>query len=126
MQLHLSPPQLGALQVDVSVRDGVLSARLEAQAPATQQILVDNLSQLKDSLTQQGVNFDRIEVRLAGSGAGFGGSNSTDRSFAQQQEGSLPWDPQPPASDGGDPASAVPAPNWLASRKPLTSLDIMI
>src|SRR5262249_16723958 len=58
MQLPLDPPDLGSLLVNVSVHDGVLSARLETQNPATQQVLVDNLSQLKDSLTQQGVSFD--------------------------------------------------------------------
>jgi len=52
----------------------ILSARLEAQSPATQQVLVDNLSQLKNSLTQQGVAFDRIDVHLAGSQTGSGGA----------------------------------------------------
>jgi flagellar hook-length control protein FliK len=127
LQMQLNPPQLGALQVDVSVRDGVLSARLETQTPATQQILVDNLSQLKDSLTQQGVSFDRIEVRLAASGSGFGGSGSTDPSFAQQQQDAgLPWEYQPAATDVADPVSPPPAPGRMDLRKPLTSLDVMI
>lgn len=126
MQLHLNPPQLGALQVDVSFRDGVMSARLEAQTSTTQQILVDNLSQLKESLTQQGVNFDRIDVRLAGSGTGSSGSGSTDPSFSQQPEGGLPWEQPPAASDNSDPIAALPAPGRPDFRKPLTSLDVMI
>ena len=78
MQVHLNPPELGSLQVDVSVNGGVLSARLEAQTPAAQQILVDNLSQLKNSLSQQGVSFDRIDVRLADSNRGAGGSGTAN------------------------------------------------
>ena len=87
MQLHLRPPELGNVQIDVSMRDGLLSARLEAQSPATHQLLSDNLSQLKDSLAQQGVQVDRLEVGLSDSmrsdvsTGGFSG-----RSFEQHQQ----------------------------------------
>jgi flagellar hook-length control protein FliK len=126
MQLHLNPPELGALQVDVSMRDGVLSARIEAQTSAAQQILTDNISQLKDSLTQQGVSFDRIDVHLAGSNTGSGGAGSADKSFAQQQEGSLPWDQQFAQPESDESALRAPVPTVRNARIPLTSLDIMI
>jgi flagellar hook-length control protein FliK len=126
MQLHLNPPELGALQVDVALHDGMLSARIEAQTPAAQQILVDNISQLKESLTQQGVNFDRIDVHLAGSHSGSGGSSTADRSFAQQHDGALPWDQPVPQPESADTATARSAPVARNSRIPLTSLDIMI
>jgi flagellar hook-length control protein FliK len=128
MQLQLTPPDLGALQVSVSVRDGVLSARLETQNPATQRILADNLSQLKDSLTQQGVTFDRIDVHLAGSNTGSGGSGATDPSFGGQPEGNIPWD-QAAAyvpAEGDDPLRNQPGPHGTISRAPLTSLDVMV
>ncbi|HEY2251790.1 MAG TPA: flagellar hook-length control protein FliK [Planctomycetaceae bacterium] len=125
MQLHLNPPELGALQVDVSMHDGVLSARIEAQSPTAQQILTDNISQLKDSLTQQGVSFDRIDVHLAGSNSGSGGSGTADKSFAQQQEGGLPWDQQFVQSETDNTVPQAPGPAVRASRAPLTSLDIM-
>jgi flagellar hook-length control protein FliK len=126
MQLHLNPPELGALSVDVSMHDGVLSARIEAQTPNARQILVDNISQLKDSLTQQGVSFDRIDVQLAGSNWGSGGSSTADKSFAQQQDGALPWDQQlvPPESD--ESAIRKPAMTARDPRLALTTLDIMI
>ena len=126
MQLHLNPPELGALQVDVSMRDGVLSARIEAQTTSAQQILTDNLSQLKDSLTQQGVSFDRIDVHLAGSNAGSGGAGSAGNSFAQQQDGGHNWDQQLVQPESDDAAPRAPAPVVRNSRVPLTSLDIMI
>lgn len=126
MQLHLNPPELGALQVDVSMHDGVLSARIEAQTSTTQQILVDNISQLKDSLTQQGVSFDRIDVHLAGSNAGSAGSGTADRSFAQQQDAALPWDQQFVQPEIDDSALRAPVQAVRTSRVPLTSLDIMI
>jgi flagellar hook-length control protein FliK len=126
MQLHLNPPELGALQVDVSMRDGVLSARIEAQTSTAQQILTDNISQLKDSLTQQGVSFDRIDVHLAGSNTGSGGTGTADKSFAQQQDGGLPWNQQFVQPESDDSAPLAPVSVVRNVRIPLTSLDIMI
>ena len=128
MQLLLNPADLGALQVNVSVHDGVLSARLEAQNPTTQQILVDNLSQLKDSLTQQGVTFDRIDVHLAGSHTGSGGSGFADPSFGRQQQEALPWGQISGLAHAEKPELVrnSPALSGSGSRVPLKSLDIMV
>jgi flagellar hook-length control protein FliK len=128
MRLELSPPDLGALQVSVSVHNGVLSARLEAQNPTTRQILADNLSQLKDSLTQQGVAFDRIDVRPGDSNAGSGGSRPADLSSGGQHEGNTPSD-QGQAfapAENDDPLRNQPGPRGPVSRAPLTSLDVMV
>jgi flagellar hook-length control protein FliK len=128
MLLQLSPPALGPLQVSVAVHDGLLSARLEAQNPTTRQILADNLSQLKDSLTQQGVAFDRIDVRLAASSTGSGGSGRADSSPGGQQEGNIPWDQVQPfaPAERDDPLRNQIGPRGPVSRAPLTSLDVMI
>ncbi|HLJ11074.1 MAG TPA: flagellar hook-length control protein FliK [Planctomycetaceae bacterium] len=128
MQLLLNPPDLGSLQVNVTMHDGVLSARLETQTPATQQILVDNLSQLKDSLNQQGVAFDRIDVRLAGSSSGTGGWGSPDPSFGGQQEGALPYDQAQSfaQTENDDPVISRPSPNGSGLRTALTSLDVKV
>ncbi len=128
MQFLLNPPDLGALQVSVAVHDGVLSARLEAQNSTTRQILTDNISQLKNSLTEQGVSFDRIDVQLAGSNTSSNGSGTADQFFGRQQEGRLPWDQSPllatPETD--DPVRNNSAARGPVSRVPLTSLDIMV
>jgi flagellar hook-length control protein FliK len=128
MQLQLSPPDLGSLQINVSVHDGVLSARLEAQSPTTQQILVDNLSQLKNSLTQQGVAFDRIDVRLAGSQTGSSSSGSAESSFAQQQQGAYSWEQNPvfDPTETDAPPSVSPQTPRSFSRIAATSLDVTV
>ncbi len=128
MQLQLSPPDLGSLQINVSVHDGVLSARLEVQNPTTQQILVDNLSQLKNSLTQQGVAFDRIDVRLAGSQTGSGFSGSAESSFAQQQQSAFSWEQNPvfEAIETDATPSGSPQSPRTFSRIAVTSLDVTV
>lgn len=128
MQLHLTPPDMGSVQVDVTVRDGVLSARLEAQSSSTQQILSDNLPALKESLSQQGLAFDRIDVHLAGSNAGSGGSGNANASLAQQQDqqGGMPWDQQFNEAAADDTVVAPAAPAGRNALARLTALDIMV
>jgi subtilase-type serine protease len=128
MQLQLSPPDLGSLQISVSVHEGVLSARLEAQNPTTQQILVDNLSQLKNSLTQQGVAFDRIDVRLAGSQTGSGSSGTADSLFGQQQQNAFSWEQNPAfeSTETDAPAPANPQSPGRFPRIAVTSLDVTV
>ena len=126
LQLQLNPPDLGTVRVDVALHDGVLSARIETQSPTTQQILADNLSQLKDSLAQQGVSFDRIDVRLAGTETGFGGAGTADPSFARHGD-------SPPDQGAGfvmteadDAVRSSSAPRVPVTRISRTSLDVTI
>ena len=126
LQLQLKPSDLGTVRVDVALHDGVLSVRIEAQSPTTQQILADNLSQLKDSLAQQGVSFDRIDVRLAGTETGFGGAGTADPSFARHGD-------SPPDQGAGfvmteadDAVRSSSAPRVPVTRISRTSLDVTI
>jgi flagellar hook-length control protein FliK len=64
LRLRLSPPELGALRLDVSVRDGALSARLEAETPAARAVLLDNLPALRDRLAEQQIRLERFDVDL--------------------------------------------------------------
>ena len=64
MRIMLSPPELGALQVQVTQKDGVITAHLEAESGSTQQLLANNLPQLRDSLAQQGLQVDQIDVTV--------------------------------------------------------------
>ena len=127
LQLSLSPPDLGSLQISVSLHEGVLSARLEVQSPTTQQLLVDNLSQLKSSLTQQGVAFDRIDVSLAGSQTGSGSYGSAGSSFGQQP-GAWSWEQNLPfdSMETSPAAPATPRLPGTSSRIAVTSLDVTV
>jgi flagellar hook-length control protein FliK len=62
VRLRLSPPELGSLRVEVSVRDGVLSARLEAETSSARNLLLDNLPALRERLAEQNIKVERFEV----------------------------------------------------------------
>jgi flagellar hook-length control protein FliK len=68
LRVRLSPPELGSMQIEVAVRNGVMTARLEVQTPAAQQTMLEQISSLREALAQNGSTIDRIEVVLDESG----------------------------------------------------------
>jgi flagellar hook-length control protein FliK len=73
VQVRLSPPELGSLRIELTIEQGVLSARLEAETPAARKLLLDNLPALRERLAQQDVRVDRFDVDVRREGGGSGG-----------------------------------------------------
>lgn len=65
MRLRLDPPELGALQVMVSIRDGVVTASFQTSSDDATRLLSHSLSQLKNSLEAQGISIDKLHVQQA-------------------------------------------------------------
>jgi flagellar hook-length control protein FliK len=99
IQLRLSPPELGALRLQVQVVEGALTARLEAETTAARTALIDNLPALRDRLAEQGVRIERFDVDLMQRQPG----GTPDR--PQDHDRDLP--PQPRAS-GSRPTAPPP------------------
>ncbi len=70
VRLRLSPPELGSLRLEVTVRGGVMTARLEAEHPAARTMLLDNLPALRDRLAEQNIKIARFDVDLMGQSPG--------------------------------------------------------
>ncbi|MGA3207191.1 MAG: flagellar hook-length control protein FliK [Syntrophales bacterium] len=91
--ITLEPPNLGTLNMDVSVQHDTVRMSLVADNYEVKQVLNSNLDQLKTALQGQGLNIDRLDVLVhersydgnqgfqAGGGAlfddGRGGNNNT-------------------------------------------------
>ena len=124
VRIRLNPPELGSLLVDIRVRDGVVSARLEATQPTTQQLVTDNLGLLRDGLAQQGLTVDRIEVTLAESPLGRDQTSSNRQgNQSSRDDAPVPYldsPEQPPATPG---QRAVPAPKFIRVNQ---GLDIQV
>lgn len=131
VRLRLNPPELGALLIDVAVKDGVLTARLETTQAGTQQLLSDNLAQLREALTQQGLVVEKIDVSLGDSrmdnsrGEGSSGMMFSDGRGRDDRAGTGP------AELGQDPVPespvkpAVPRPKYLSTGQ-TTGLDVEV
>lgn len=75
LRLRLSPPELGSLKMEVSIRDGALTARLEAETPEARAILLDNLPALRERLAEQNIKVERFDVELQSQTSGQSGGN---------------------------------------------------
>jgi flagellar hook-length control protein FliK len=65
MQIRLDPPELGAMQVRVEMRDGVMTASFETSNDQATKLLSHSLGDLKTALEAQGVSVERLHVSQA-------------------------------------------------------------
>jgi flagellar hook-length control protein FliK len=65
MQIRLDPPELGALQVKVEMRDGTMTASFQTQNDQATRLLSHSLGDLRASLESQGVNVTKLHVEQA-------------------------------------------------------------
>ena len=64
-QIRLDPPELGALQVLVHMRDGAMTASFQTSSDDATKLLSHSLGQLKQVLESQGVSVDKLHVQQA-------------------------------------------------------------
>lgn len=62
LALEITPPDLGRVRIQVHSEGGLLTASVETQTDAARQLLTERLPELRESLQQQGVTLDRIEI----------------------------------------------------------------
>jgi flagellar hook-length control protein FliK len=89
VRIRLSPPELGALRMEVRVLEGALIARLETETAAARTAIVENLPALRERLAEQGVRIERFDVDLTERHAG----GSPDRPADRQPPEQLPATP---------------------------------
>lgn len=64
--LRLDPPHLGTVQMNVTVTEGTVTASLQTSTESAKQVLQSDLATLKQSLSDAGINVDKIEVSVGG------------------------------------------------------------
>jgi len=95
VRLRLSPPELGSLRLEMTVRDGVLVARVETETHAARQMLLDNLPALRQRLAGHDVKVERFQVDVSG---------GWDRDTSPGPEDQHRWHNrhEPPAAPAGE------------------------
>jgi flagellar hook-length control protein FliK len=84
MQIRLDPPELGALQVMVEMRDGAMTATFQTANDDATRLLSHSLGQLKTALESQGVTVEKIQVQQAPKD--HQATNYEDQSRQQQRD----------------------------------------
>ncbi|MBQ8085520.1 MAG: flagellar hook-length control protein FliK [Lachnospiraceae bacterium] len=85
MEMQLYPEHLGRIQIHVVSKDGVMTARIAAETETARQAIEAGLSNLKESLQNQNLKVEAIEVMV--STAAFAESDQQREQFEQQQAG---------------------------------------
>ncbi len=108
--LTLEPPSLGALTLEVQVRDRRVETVLVADSFEVQQVLKGGLEHLRSALQEQGLKVDTIQVLWQGAPSDGGTGESASHSFSQffreqpgSQGGTGNWTPggEEESSTGG-------------------------
>lgn len=70
VRLRLHPPELGSLRLELTVRNGLMTARLETETSAARSLLLDNLPALRERLAEHDVRIQRFDVELGNRSSG--------------------------------------------------------
>ena len=110
------------MEIEVSSRHGVLSARLEVQTASAQQAILENMSLLRDALAQNGTKLENIDVHL---NEHLHEGGQTDLSKEQQQdEQQSEQEPQQDDSDQSSDEKEIESRVGIATQ--IDQLDIQI
>ncbi|MRR58602.1 MAG: flagellar hook-length control protein FliK [Deltaproteobacteria bacterium] len=91
--LKLNPGELGELQLNVRMEDRKMSVEVTAQNPVVKEALLQNLDQLKDTLSRQHIHMERFDVSTGTGQQGAGQSFREGRQTAHRQFDDLPFSP---------------------------------
>jgi flagellar hook-length control protein FliK len=124
ISVRLSPPELGALRIELNMHQGVMTARVEADTMAARNLLLDNLPALRDRLAQQDVRIDRFDVDVRRDGSGSSQQQMHDRPSAQGDERRYADRRDAPSPRG--PAKPNPTTTAASRRAPNAALDVRV
>ncbi len=85
VRLKLYPPELGSLRMEITVKNGAMSARVEAETAAAKSVLLENLPLLRERLTEQGIKVDRFDVDVSDHSQGGPSERPDDNGRSSEQ-----------------------------------------
>lgn len=79
MEMQLNPENLGKIYVQVTAKEGVVTAHLAVQNEIVKEALENQTIQLRENMNQQGIKVEAVEVTIA--------SHEFERNLEQNQQG---------------------------------------
>ena len=124
VRLRLHPPELGSLRLQITVRDGQMTARVEAETSTARNLLLDNLPALRDRLAQQDIRVKQFDVSLMDRSPG-GLPDQPQNQPQSHHHGGNNSAPQP-AGEGDRDTGAVSGPGQVNRPGEGTELNVVI
>jgi flagellar hook-length control protein FliK len=95
VQIKLDPPSLGTIRMNVSTSGESVRATIVAENNIVKSVIENNLSQLKDSITHQGIKIDSFNVLVGGNASHSAEGHKSALDYLGQlgREGSMNQEP---------------------------------
>jgi flagellar hook-length control protein FliK len=123
IRLRLHPPELGSVRLELTVRNGAMTARLETETQSARAMLLDNLPALRERLAEHQIKVERFDVDWQAQPQGNLAQGSGEQ--PRWQPSPAPWRPESAASSPR--AQAVETPAHPPTRPGAeTSFDVVI
>lgn len=87
MEIQLTPENLGRINLNVASKDGVITATITAQNETVKAVIENQIVQLKESLNNQGLKVEQVEVTIASREFSMNHENSDDSGSRQSRQG---------------------------------------
>ena len=111
IKLRLSPPELGTLQIKLTLSEGALTATLETETASARNLLLDNLPALRDRLAEQQIRVEKFDVDVRQEGGQQQEWTPGDRNERQgddhRTEPELPASERPDQTNLQDPLATI-------------------
>lgn len=126
LQLRLAPPELGSLKIELNVKDGVMTAALEADNATARRLLLDHLPALRERLAEQNIRVERFDVDVRQDDtSGQAQSRGSNQNLFQQQAEKQNQSRRPSSvTNVGE--SAVLEPKVITTRITNTAINLVI
>ena len=64
VRFRLQVPKLGVIDIDIQINQSLVSAAISAESATTRQLVAENLTDLRQRLSQQGINQENLDIRV--------------------------------------------------------------
>ncbi len=117
VELALKPHELGAIEIELQMKQGALEASFSASQSATRELIADSLPRLKEVLAQLGMDVATMNVNVRQNGQN-GGNPTPGRQPHGAATGAVA------GKSASEPASALPAATQATGGK--DGLDVLV
>lgn len=107
IRMRLSPPELGSLRVEITVKQGVMNAWMETETDAARQLVLENLPALRERLADQGIKVEQFQVDVSDRETGGQPNQFEDRSYSDRSDAEPRRHSTPRGTNGRDAESQV-------------------
>ena len=64
IRLQLRPPELGAVKIEMDIKDNVLRLGIITENSSVKELLLSNIHELRDALMEKGVKIEKLDVQV--------------------------------------------------------------